>query len=114
LLVQDSRKSLRSTQRHFSKTLVDKGQLEELVFGFFLAESNSEFIGGGRDSGRFSGDLTYVNVNITVRIFEVSLAFLLTRTRCRVFGRPSLMLFQLTEIMRGHWLFLAVFSPISL
>ena len=82
----------------FFETLVDQGQLEEPVFGFFLAESDSEFIIGGRDSSRFSGNLTYVNVNRTVRIFEVSLAFVLTQTRHRVFGRPSLMLFQLTEI----------------
>jgi cathepsin D len=44
------------------ETLVEQGQLEEPVFGFYLAESDSELIIGGRDSSRYSGNLTYVNV----------------------------------------------------
>jgi hypothetical protein len=40
------------------ETLVDEGQLPEPVFGTILAESNSELIIGGRDSGRFKGNLS--------------------------------------------------------
>ena len=52
----------------FFETLVDQGQLQEPVFGFYLAESNPELIIGGRDSSRYSGDLTYVNVDRKVGI----------------------------------------------
>ena len=51
----------------FFETLVDQGQLEEPVFGVYLAESGSELIIGGRDSSRYSGDLTYANVTKKVR-----------------------------------------------
>jgi len=46
----------------FFETLVEQGQLEEPVFGFYLAESDSELIIGGRDNSRYSGDLTFVHV----------------------------------------------------
>jgi len=52
----------------FSETLVDQGKLDEPVFGFYLAGSGSELIVGGRDSSRYSGNLTYVNVKKQVRI----------------------------------------------
>ncbi|KAF8473674.1 Asp-domain-containing protein [Russula ochroleuca] len=42
------------------ETLVDEGQLPEPVFGTILAESNSELIIGGRDSGRFKGNLSLI------------------------------------------------------
>ena len=54
----------------FFETLVDQGQLKEPVFGFYLAESDSELIIGGRDSSRYSGNLTYVNVEKQVRILR--------------------------------------------
>ena len=54
----------------FLETLVDQGQLEEPVFGFYLAQSNSELIIGGRDSSRYSGNLTYVNVEKQVGILR--------------------------------------------
>lgn len=54
----------------FFETLVDQYQLEEPVFGFYLADSDSELIIGGRDSSRYSGDLTYVNVDKKVRIIR--------------------------------------------
>lgn len=52
------------------ETLVEQGQLEEPVFGFYLAESDSELIIGGRDSSRYSGNLAYVNVEKQVRILR--------------------------------------------
>jgi cathepsin D len=52
----------------FVQTLFDQGRVVEQVFGFYLAESDSELIIGGRDSSRFSGNLTYVNVDQPVRI----------------------------------------------
>jgi cathepsin D len=52
----------------FFQTLVNQSQVEEQVFGFYLAESDSELIIGGRDSSRFSGNLIYVNVEEQVRI----------------------------------------------
>ena len=64
----------------FFETLVDQGRVVEQVFGFYLAESDSELIIGGRDSTRYSGNLTYVNVEEKVRILLVSSAFVLTRT----------------------------------
>jgi len=54
----------------FFETLVDQKQLEEPVFGFYLAESGSELIIGGRDSSRYSGNLTYVKVEKQVRILR--------------------------------------------
>ena len=54
----------------FFETLVDQYQIEEPVFGFYLAESGSELIIGGRDSSRYSGDLTYVSVDKKVRILR--------------------------------------------
>jgi len=83
----------------FFETLVDQGQLVEPVFGFYLAESDSELIIGGRNSSRYSGNLTYVNVEKQVRILRGVLRFDLTRTRySRVTGRPRLMLYQSTEM----------------
>jgi cathepsin D len=54
----------------FFETLVDQGQLEEPVFGFYLAELDSALMIGGRDSSRYSGDLTYVSVDKKVRILR--------------------------------------------
>ena len=54
----------------FFETLVDQGQLEEQVFGLYLAESDSELIIGGRDSTLYYGNLTYVNVDKKVRILR--------------------------------------------
>ena len=62
----------------FFETLVDQGQLEEPVFGFYLAESDSELIIGGRDSRRYSGNLTYVNVEEQVRMLRGVLCICLT------------------------------------
>jgi cathepsin D len=59
----------------FFETLVDQHRLEEPVFGFYLADSNSELIIGGRDSSRYSGNLTYVNVKRQVRILRGVLYF---------------------------------------
>jgi Eukaryotic aspartyl protease len=50
------------------ETLVEQSQLQEPIFGFVLAESNSELILGGRDTSWFKGDLTYVPVTVMVRI----------------------------------------------
>jgi len=82
----------------FFETLVEQGQLEEPVFGFYLAESDSELIIGGSDNSRYSGNLTYVNVVRQVRISRGVLCFVLTRTRYRVSGRPRLMLYQSMEV----------------
>ncbi len=54
----------------FFETLVDQNQLEEPVIGFYLADSGSELIIGGRDGTRYSGNLTYVNVTKRVRILR--------------------------------------------
>ena len=51
----------------FIGTLISQSQLQEPVFGFYLAASGSELIIGGRDSSRYSGNLTYVNVVKQVR-----------------------------------------------
>ena len=55
----------------FFETLVDQGQLEEPVFGVYLAESGSELIIGGRDSSRrtsrYSGNLTYAASDVLGR-----------------------------------------------
>lgn len=45
------------------------------VFGLYLAASGSELIRGGRDNSKFSGSLTFINLNAAVSIFEVSFAF---------------------------------------
>lgn len=62
----------------FFETLVDQGQLEEPIFGFYLAESDSKLIIGGRDSRRYSGNLTYVNVVKQVRMLRGVLCLCLT------------------------------------
>jgi hypothetical protein len=59
----------------FFETLVDQGRVEQQIFGFYLAESGSELIIGGRDSSRFSGNLTYVNVEEQVRVLRGVLYF---------------------------------------
>ena len=70
----------------FIETLVDQGQLEEPVFGFYLADSCSELIIGGRDTSRYSGNLTYVNVDVKVRILRGVLCFCLN-----------------TDTIQGYW-----------
>ena len=50
------------------ETLVEQDRLEEPVFGFYLADSGSELIIGGRDDSRYLGQLTYTNVKKEVRI----------------------------------------------
>ncbi len=70
----------------FFETLVDQNQLKEPVFGFYLAESGSELIIGGRDSSRYSGDLTYVNLTQRVRI--------LRGVPCHCFN---------TDVIQGYW-----------
>jgi aspartyl protease len=57
-----------SNATSFFETLIDQNQLEEPVIGFYLAESGSELVIGGRDSSRYSGNLTYINVPKRVRI----------------------------------------------
>jgi hypothetical protein len=82
------------------ETLVEENQLEEPVFGLVLAESNSELIIGGRDSSRFKGNLSYTPVDSGMvrisRCVPLFLAFILTRTRYRVTGIPSLTILQST------------------
>lgn len=70
----------------FFETLVDQGQLQESVFGFYLAESDSELIIGGRDSSRYSGNITYVKVEKQVRILRNVLCFCFT-----------------TDTIQGYW-----------
>lgn len=55
-------------EKNFFETLVEQGKLQEPVFGFYLADSDSELIIGGRDDSRYSGELTYVAVTGMVRI----------------------------------------------
>ena len=50
------------------ETLVEQDRLEEPVFGFYLADSGSEVIIGGRDDSRYLGQLTYTDVKKEVRI----------------------------------------------
>jgi cathepsin D len=70
----------------FFETLVDQNQLKEQVFGFYLAESGSELIIGGRNSSRYSGNLTYVNLTKRVRI--------LRGAPCHCFN---------TDVIQGYW-----------
>lgn len=51
----------------FFATLVQQGQLQDPIFGFVLAETNSELIIGGR---KFTGDITYAPVTVAVRISQ--------------------------------------------
>ena len=50
------------------ETLVEQNQLQWPIFGFVLAEYNSELIIGGRDTNRFNGNLIYVPVTAMVRV----------------------------------------------
>ncbi len=59
-----------SNTTSFFETLIDQNQLEEPVVGFYLAESDSGLVIGGRDSSRYSGNLAYVNVPKRVRILR--------------------------------------------
>jgi cathepsin D len=73
----------------FFETLVDQGQLQESVFGFYLAESDSELIIGGGDSSRYSGNITYTNVEKQVRIFRGVLCFCFTADTIQGYWQTS-------------------------
>jgi cathepsin D len=68
------------------ETLVEQDKLQEPVFGFYLADSDSELIIGGRNDSWYSGNLTYVDVTKQVRILR---------------DVPSL--FFNTDTMQGYW-----------
>ena len=68
------------------ETLVEQDRLEESVFGFYLADSGSELIIGGRNDSWYSGNLTYTDVEKEVRILR---------------GAPCLR-FN-TDTIQGYW-----------
>jgi cathepsin D len=72
----------------FFEKLVEQDQLEEPVFGFYLADSDSELIIGGRYDSRYSGELTYVDVKEKVRILR---------------GVPCLRFNTCTDTIQGYW-----------
>ena len=71
------------------ESLIAMGEPEfgDPVFALLLDGPDAEFIIGGTDTSKFSGDLTYHNVSSEVSILGGAPCLRLTRTRYRVFGR---------------------------
>jgi cathepsin D len=82
-----------TTNFNFFVNLVEQDQLEDPVFGFYLADSDSELIIGGRDDSRYSGELSYVDANVTVAKEEVRI----------LRGVPCLRFNTGTDSIQGYW-----------
>ncbi len=83
----------------FFEDLVNQGGIVDgkPVFGLSLAEPGPELVIGGTDTSKFSGELTFVDLENTVSILRGAPCHGLTRTRYRVSGRSGWVLYQSTE-----------------